>query len=134
MADLKTRKKQIELVIDEEAFYFEITDARTKGFRKFSQDTLASMQKLTDAAKGEPNELEEKITAINAELGKIFDYLMGEGTYKKVYAKAPSVFSMIDLLTDVLDAINTDLITMDKAEQNRKDKLMQKYIKKTSKK
>lgn len=130
MADLKTKINKIELVIDDEAFYFLVTDERSKGFGKFSEDMRVSMLKLSAELKNGEDSLETKINNTNTEMEKVFDYLLGDGSYKRIYQKAPSVFSMVSLLIDVLDAVKDELDNLDKAEANKKDQLMQKYRKK----
>lgn len=134
MANLKTQVNKIELTIDDEVFYFLVTDERSKGFEKFSKDMRASMLKLSAELKNGEDSLETKINNTNAEMEKVFDYLLGEGSYKRIYQKAPSVFSMVSLLIDILDAIKDELDNLDKAEANKKDQLMQKYRKKHPKK
>ena len=118
---IKTEKPVIPIEIGKLKFEFDISDESIKNFR----DGAEEVQKDFESMKGDDLETAKKA------LKKGFEYILGEGSFEKIYEQTPSVVTVSQYFEAVVQGIDEEL---KKRTGNTQQQKAQKYLQNKKKK
>lgn len=113
---IQVEKPVIPIELGKLKFEFDITDENIERFKEGAD----KVQKEFESIVG------DDLDASKAALKKGFDYILGEGTFDKIYDMSPSVVIVMNYFKAVTEGIGNEL---DKRTGNTAQQKAQKYIK-----
>lgn len=128
MRKFEFTKTYEEVEIGGEVYKIDMSDEATLTYQKLYQSAVGSMEKAQkiDVEKATYEELEEVHTESKEFAKQYIDAVLGEGSFDKFYEQSPSMSSMVELMSFLVEGLEA------KTEEI-KQKQKSRYVKKGNK-
>ena len=118
MAKLTLERSVVELEIADMKFEVSLNDKELLEFQnKYKQ--VAKEMKEIQKNRAEDEDPIQIYADINKSLNAIYDSLLGEGAYEKLYAYNGSVSALAELLLDISEAVNNEISNKTSASEKK---------------
>lgn len=122
---IQTKTPGIPIEIGKLKFEFDTTDESIQSFYKNADMVQKEMEEINPA---EGKEIESSRVVLE----KGFDYMLGEGSFEKIYEQTPSIMLLMGYYVDLAESLTEELKSMG-LTQSQKQKV-EKYLKNKNKK
>lgn len=113
---IQTQKPEIPIEIGDLKFAFDISDESVENFHKNAQEVIGELSKLKD----------DDVKAAREVIRKGYDFILGEGSFEKVYEISPSVVICMQYLFQIAEGIEQEL--KQRGFLPEQEQLAQKYL------
>lgn len=101
---IQTQETFIPIELGDLTLKFDVSDESLINLRKKMTDVQNASKEL-----GETEDDNQTIEQVNAVIGKAYDELFGEGTYKKVYEISPSAFITTQYFMEIAQGLSKEM-------------------------
>lgn len=118
MAKLTLERSVVELEIADMKFEVGLNDEELLEFQNKYKQVAKEMEEI-QKNRADDEDPTQMYADINKSFTSIYDSLLGEGAYEKLYAYNGSVFALAELLFDILEAVNNEIANKTSASEKR---------------
>lgn len=134
MLNIQTNKNAIPVKIGELDFEFNLTDNSIREFEAESEAAEKTLMKIVEDYQSNSISEAEVIEKLNAQLEKLFDLMLGDGTYKKIYEQTPSAMDNFEIFMELSEGLRNEQEKLYKQKERDRKKKVDEYKKRVNKK
>lgn len=133
MVKMELERNFVEIEIGDMVFEVSLSDKELLEFQNKYKQTVKEMEEI-QRSRPEDEDASDTFDDLTNSLSSIYDALLGEGSYEKIYAYNGSILTLAELFFDILEAVNKEIENRSKEKTKRLERYKKKPGQKKAKK
>ncbi len=127
MVKITIEKNTVPVTIGALDFEYTVTDKNVLSFEKIATESEKTLVQVLHDFQEDKIDEPEMVKKANAELSVLFDLLLGEGAYKKIYEQTPSVLTNAEIFMELIVGIREESDKLEKQKNKKRKAKMDEY-------